>query len=207
MSNITTDFINATKKIHADVRTILTTLRVIGNDVKAIHDGGISAEKDHDISSLHSAKHHANTYETKQYALDKLRFNLEKVTFRVGKWTLVILAIYTLFSGYQSCQTERAAKAAEIAAEAASGQLITMQKQIELGGPISVFGIRSSRRVKAQSFTTLDRVSITTLKAANLKTTSINPVATTKTNGGDRKALYFGCSASGTGCPARILLN
>lgn|SRR5258708_1955258 len=42
MGNITTDFINATKKIHADVRAILRTLHLIQADVRAISDKGVS---------------------------------------------------------------------------------------------------------------------------------------------------------------------
>ena len=38
MSTITTDFITATKKIHADVRAILTTLHLIRADVKAVRE-------------------------------------------------------------------------------------------------------------------------------------------------------------------------
>ncbi len=42
MSNITTDFIAATKKIHADVRAILTSLHLIANDVKTIREQTVS---------------------------------------------------------------------------------------------------------------------------------------------------------------------
>jgi hypothetical protein len=41
MSNITTDFIAATKKIHADVRAILTALHLIREDVKTLRDRSI----------------------------------------------------------------------------------------------------------------------------------------------------------------------
>jgi hypothetical protein len=130
MSNITTDFITATKKIHADIRAILTTLHVIGNDVKAIHDHGdskgkhgIPAKEHNNIGALHSNQEHVNTYEAKQYALDKLRFGLEKKAFCVGTWTVVILALYTLLTGYQSCQAKRTADATVRAAEAAERQI------------------------------------------------------------------------------------
>jgi len=42
MSNITTDFIAATKKIHADVRAVLTTLHLIHEDIKIIRDQTVS---------------------------------------------------------------------------------------------------------------------------------------------------------------------
>ena len=40
--NITTDFITATKKIHADVRSLLTTLHLIREDVKIIREQVVS---------------------------------------------------------------------------------------------------------------------------------------------------------------------
>jgi hypothetical protein len=46
MGNITTDFIAATKKIHADVRAILTTLHLIQADVKVIAEKGISGPEE-----------------------------------------------------------------------------------------------------------------------------------------------------------------
>jgi hypothetical protein len=119
MSNITTDFITATKKIHADVRAILMALHLIGKDVKVIKEQhnadpehNISGEEHEGVRAPHSPKQKANTYEAKQYALDKLRFGLEKKAFHVGAWTIVILAIYTLLTGYQSCQSKKAADAA-----------------------------------------------------------------------------------------------
>ncbi len=43
MSNITTDFITATKKIHADVRAVLSTLHLIREDVKVIREDAIQS--------------------------------------------------------------------------------------------------------------------------------------------------------------------
>jgi hypothetical protein len=40
MSNVTTDFITATKKLHADVCHMLTELKLPGRDVKAIREQG-----------------------------------------------------------------------------------------------------------------------------------------------------------------------
>jgi hypothetical protein len=55
---------------------------------------------------------------------------MEKKAFCVGKWTIVILAIYTGLTGYQSYETQKAATAAETAANTASGQLAVMKQQI-----------------------------------------------------------------------------
>src|SRR5437660_1181699 len=47
MSNITTDFITATKKIHADVRSVLTSLHLIREDVRIIREETVeSANKE-----------------------------------------------------------------------------------------------------------------------------------------------------------------
>jgi hypothetical protein len=117
MGDITTDFIKATKKIHADVRAILAALHLIGNDVKAINDQhgadnyqGESGEKRQGATMVRSTKEQINTYDAKQYALDRLRFRMEKKAFRVGIWTVAILGVYTALTGYQSCLTRQGIK-------------------------------------------------------------------------------------------------
>jgi hypothetical protein len=45
MSNVTTDFINATKKIHADVRGLLNEVRSIGREVSTICEQTIASSK------------------------------------------------------------------------------------------------------------------------------------------------------------------
>jgi hypothetical protein len=47
MSNITADFISATKKIHADVRAVLTALHLIQSDVKIVRDKIVSEPSAH----------------------------------------------------------------------------------------------------------------------------------------------------------------
>jgi hypothetical protein len=114
MDKITTDFITATKKIHADVRTILTTLHLIREDVKLIHednstanDRGKSGEKHPSARSVNSPKENDETYETKQYALDQKHFGLEQKAFKIGKWTLAVLAVYTLLMFWQACLSRK----------------------------------------------------------------------------------------------------
>jgi hypothetical protein len=136
MSNITADFITATKKIHADVRAVLMALHLIGKDVAVIKEKvrlhGLPHEKQQSVRAVHAKDEHPKTYEAKQYALDNLRFRLEKKAFSVGTWTIVILAIYTAFTGYQSCQSKRSADAADIAAKAAKGASDTAASELEL---------------------------------------------------------------------------
>lgn len=139
MSNITTDFITATKKIHADVRAILAALHLIVNDVKAIHeqhsagnDHAKTDEKHQVIRVPRSMKDQVGAYDAKQYALDKLRFRMEKNAFCVGTCTLVIIAIYTGLTAYQSHQSKRSADAAETAAHAAKSASETTASELEL---------------------------------------------------------------------------
>jgi hypothetical protein len=119
MEKITTDFIKAVKHLHEHVSYILTELKLIGRDVKAIHDN------QPDVSPTSKDN---NNYEAKQYALDRLRFTHEKKAFCIGKWTLVVLAIYTAFTALMYFATKKAADAAKSAAATASATLTDSQK-------------------------------------------------------------------------------
>lgn len=142
MGNITTDFISATKKIHADVRAVLTALHLIREDVKFIRDQSATESNGEETEEEHPSKLHLNapkkdhnSYAAKQYALDEQRFGLEKKAFWVGTGTLVFVAMYTGLSGIQSCESKRSADAAVIAADAAKGaaniaqQALTVQNR------------------------------------------------------------------------------
>jgi hypothetical protein len=139
MSNITTDFITATKKIHADVRAVLAALHLIGDDVKTIRDKNSTCnnqseptEEHQGASVIRSANKKPNSYEAKQYALEKLRFRMEKKAFCVGIWTVVILGIYTVLTGYQSCQTQKAADATTRAADTAEKNFAFTQSEFRM---------------------------------------------------------------------------
>ncbi len=112
MSNITTDFVKATKKIHADVRAVLTALHLIADDVRAIKeksgtngDQNESREENESAGTVCAAENNPGANETKQDTPEELRFRLEKKAYRVGLWTLLILALYTVLTGYQSRQS------------------------------------------------------------------------------------------------------
>jgi hypothetical protein len=139
MSKITTDFVKSIKNLYTDISCILVELRQIGKDVKAIHDEHgskyyqeESGKERKGIGPMGSAKKGPNTYEAKHYALDRLRFRLEKKAFNVGVGTVALLAMYTGLTAYQACQTKNAASAAQTASTTASGQLTVMQQQMEL---------------------------------------------------------------------------
>jgi hypothetical protein len=130
MDKITTDFVRATKKIYEQVSYILTELKLIGKDVKSIHehkrpegDEPESHESNPADSAIPPSRKTCKTYEAKQYALDKLRYRSENKAFCIGRWTVIILAIYTGLTGYQSCQAKRTADATVKAAEAAEHQI------------------------------------------------------------------------------------
>jgi hypothetical protein len=111
MSDITTDFIKVTKKIHADVRAVLTTLHLIREDVKVIREhSGTNSDEDKatanhpnpdispDISPSSPDQSKAN--ESNQKPLDEKRFLVEKIT-------LSVLAIYTALAGVQTCDIKK----------------------------------------------------------------------------------------------------
>jgi hypothetical protein len=132
MSNITTDFINATKKIHADVRALLVTLRLVREDVKFIRDQGTASNHTTEAAKEQPADHsvvssgeQGKTHNARQQTLDEKRFGLEQDAFKVGKWTLAVLALYTALTAYQSCQAKRSADATVIAANAAKNSADT----------------------------------------------------------------------------------
>src|ERR1700693_4290725 len=126
MSNITTDFIIATKKIHAGVRALLVTLRLVREDVKFIRDQGKASNHTTEAAKEQPTNHpvvpsgeQSKTNNAKQQTLDEKRFGLEQDAFKVGKWTLAVLALYTALTAYQSCQAKRSADATVVAADAA----------------------------------------------------------------------------------------
>lgn len=136
MSNITTDFIAATKKIHADVRAILISLRLMREDVKFIRDQHAAANEQVKSREEHpfniavvASGENAVPDEGEQDTLHEKRYRLEEKTFNVGKRTLVVLAIYTLLTAYQSWQAKRTADATVKAAEAAEQQIKATAEQ------------------------------------------------------------------------------
>jgi hypothetical protein len=122
MGNITTDFITATKKIHADVRAILTALHLIGNDVKLIREHSVDnankptanaqaqnskQEPAETVSSLNTSKSEGDKNKRKEYAngsfhrfLQRWRNNLKKPKFQITILTFVVILVYT-------CETRR----------------------------------------------------------------------------------------------------
>jgi hypothetical protein len=123
MGDITTDFITATKKIHADVRAVLTALHVIRDDIKVIREQSIinANEPSPQDQTANSQQKNQNSVlpsnsgqseRQKQEGENRVphRFHhffqrwgrdLQKPKFLVGIATLAFLITYT-------CQTRRA---------------------------------------------------------------------------------------------------
>ncbi len=126
MGNITTDFIAATKKIHADVRAILITLRLIREDVKAISDQAVG-EADSQASDQqkdHPEKEQSNRASIGSQVLNVNQSNGEqenpskttgsylgdiyesfKRSFRTAKFFLELAALVVVI--VYTCETKR----------------------------------------------------------------------------------------------------
>jgi hypothetical protein len=147
MSNITTDFITATKKIHADVRAVLTTLHLIREDVKLIREETIRETNDPSSTgqTSNSEQEPQQTAPSKSNALDTskakrdehkndgkqsnkfYRFlerwwkKLKKPRFQVEVIAIIGLGLYT-------CETRRTnnltQKNLELARESIAAQIV-----------------------------------------------------------------------------------
>jgi len=118
MSNITTDFITATKKIHADIRAVLLALHLIRDDVKLIREKSdaqaASSQKDssREIPTDNTLNREPRTLETghperQQDTSDnegenfikrlcrRWRASLMKPKFQIAVATLIAIVIYT----------------------------------------------------------------------------------------------------------------
>jgi hypothetical protein len=139
MSNITTDFLHELKKIRSDVRAMASELRDLRNDVKTLckpeassDEQDIGDNKQNIAGAPSRSNRDSQSYEKKQYALDKLRYRLERDSSKVALSTFVALVIYTGFTIAMYHANKQSADAASRAADAATKQAATSEQQLEL---------------------------------------------------------------------------
>lgn len=135
MSNITTDFIAATKKIHADVRAILTHIKLIYEDIRGMREAAISPPKNDSANNktqkpenpepngtapeghLNSGKPASQETNSEQHSqsglsefLTRLKENTRKPKFWIEVGALLGLIAYTCETRRTNDLTERALK-------------------------------------------------------------------------------------------------
>lgn len=146
MSNITTDFIAATKKIHADVRSILATLRVIDADVKIIREHSVSMTEQNQqahnadtkqaegmsggsqSSDVNQTNGNEDNGKQEREPYFKALYEGLKREARKPKFLLEVLALIGLFA--YTCETKRTNDLTSGIAETAVKQLAVSQRPL-----------------------------------------------------------------------------
>jgi hypothetical protein len=169
MSNVTTDFIAATKKIHADVRAVLASLRLIREDVKVIREN--TAEKADEQPAEQEAgnphcpsprpnginvtdERHSNSQQTEgnskaQRSFQEIKNNLwedlKKPKTYIEILALIFLILYT-------CETKRTNDLTSTAVQNAKDQFRVDQRPYVWPGLLLTAEIKMGEKLRVNAY-------------------------------------------------------